>query len=72
MKMEKLVREIEITLAVILVLLVIAYLVVPYVLSIMAGEATAQSLISLFIVIAVLLLLLAFAVDEIMYLRKKK
>ena len=72
MKYEKLVRNIEITLGVIILLLVIAYFAVPFVLSLITTEFTLEGILAILIVIAIILLLLAFAVDELLSMRKKK
>ena len=72
MKYEKLVRNIEITLGVIILLLVIAYFAVPFVLGLVTTEFTLEGILAILIVIAIILLLLAFAVDELLSMRKKK
>jgi len=72
MKYERLVRNIEITLGVILLLLVIAYFAVPFILSLVTAEFTVDGILAVLIVIVIILLLLAFAVDELLSMRKKK
>jgi len=72
MKYEKLVRNIEITLGVILLLLVIAYFAVPFILSIIEAEFTVEGILAIIIVIVIILLLLAFTADELLSMRKKK
>jgi len=72
MKYERLVRNIEITLGVIILLLVIAYFVVPFILGLITTEFTIQGILAILIVIAILLLLIAFTIDELLGMRKKK
>ncbi len=72
MKYERLVRNIEITLGVIILLLVIAYFVVPFILGLITTEFTTQGILAILIVIAILLLLIAFTIDELLGMRKKK
>lgn len=72
MKYERMIRNIEITLGVIILLLVIAYFAVPFVLNLVTTEFTLGGILAILIVIAIILLLLAFAVDELLSMRKKK
>lgn len=72
MKYERLVRNIEVTLGVIIVLLLIAYFAVPFILGLITTEFTIQGILAILIVIAILLLLISFTIDELLGMRKKK
>ena len=68
MKYERLIRNIEVTLGVIIVLLLISNFAVPFILSFLTTEFTIQGILAILIVIAILLLLMLFVeFNEIFY-----
>jgi len=46
--------------------------VVPFILGLITTEFTTQGILAILIVIAILLLLIAFTIDELLGMRKKK